>query len=64
MVATQNRKKPARIREGPLLNVFNPGPVNPNWNVVFRFAGYRTRMATYAFAVVNDEAVTHGGESG
>ena len=56
MVATHNGKQPGRFRELPLLNVFDPRPINTNGNIVLGLTSNGTSMAPNAFAVINDKA--------
>jgi hypothetical protein len=60
MVATQHGKMPLRMGKCAFLDVFDPGTVHPEGHLVFFFACHTTRMATDAFAVVNQKSKFHG----
>ena len=59
MVAAHHAEQPSRIGELAFFYVFDPGPVNADRHVVLGFAGDGARVATDAFAVVDDEAEVH-----
>jgi hypothetical protein len=59
MVASLNGKDAASIGENPLFDVFYPGPIHPDREIMLLLAGYSTGMTSDALAIVNDEAVIH-----
>ena len=56
MVASHYRKMSLGIREAPGFNIFDPGAVHADGNIVLRFASNSTGMATDAPPVVDDKA--------
>ena len=56
MIATMNAKFSGNIRIGPFLNILDMGSVYSYWNVVFRLTSDGAGMASYALAIINNEA--------
>ena len=59
MVAAHHRKQAARIGEDPFFDLFHPGPVDPQGDVVFCLTGGGAGMAANALSVVYDKPVLH-----
>jgi hypothetical protein len=57
VVATIDRIKATRIGELALFDVFHPGAIDAEWNIVFRFAGNCAGVTTDARVVVNEKRV-------
>ena len=55
MILQQRREVPPRIREGPRLDVLDPGPEHPQFDAVLDLARDRARMAADARALVEGE---------
>lgn len=56
MIASMHRELACNIRILPLLDVFDVSAVDPDWNVVFGLASDRTGVASYALAIIDNEA--------
>jgi len=56
MIATMNAKFSGYIWVGSFLNIFDMGPVYSNWDIVFGLTSNGTGMASYALAIINNEA--------
>ena len=56
MITTHDRKYPARIRKLPLFYILDPGPIDPDGDIMLGFAGNRTGVAADAVAIVNYES--------
>ena len=52
MVAAHHRKDPASVMKMTFFNILDPGPVDPDWHVMLRFACQRAGMTTNAVAVI------------
>ena len=63
MVAAVDGKQATGVRIGALLDVFDPGAIYAQRDVVLSFTCYRAGMTADAFAVVDDEAVIHATSS-
>ena len=59
LVAPQNGKVAAGIGKGPFLDIFYPGAEGAKRNLVFRFAGNGTGMASDAPGLINNEPISH-----
>jgi hypothetical protein len=59
MITTHDGKQTARIGELSFFYLLNPGPIDSNWNLMFRFASSRTGVATDTFSIVDYESVFH-----
>lgn len=59
MIATHYAKQSPRIRKLAFFDVFNPRPINPDGNLMLRFASHRASVAADTFAVVYDETKIH-----
>ena len=59
VIAAHHAKMTAGLGKFALLYVFDPGPKDPDRNVVFLFAGNRASVTTDAAVVINDETVAH-----
>ena len=57
MIATVDKKIAARVGELAFFDILDPGAIDPNRNIVFGFARYRTSMTAYALALVDDKGV-------
>jgi hypothetical protein len=55
VVASLNRKDPAGIREFTFFNIFDPGSINADWDIMFLLASYSAGVTSDAFAIVDDE---------
>lgn len=56
MIATHHRKQTLGVRELAPLNVFHPGPIHADRDVVLRLASDRTSMASNTAPIINNEA--------
>ena len=56
MITAHDGKHPARIRELALFNILNPGPIDPDGDIMLGFAGNRAGVAADAVAIVDDES--------
>lgn len=61
VIAPHDREVPARVGELSLLDVFDPGLIDPDWVTVLGFARHRTGMTTDTPPVVNHEAIFGNG---
>jgi hypothetical protein len=59
MVAAQDGEIALCMREFPLFDVFDPGAVNPEGDLVLFFAGHAAGMAADTFAMVDQETEFH-----
>ena len=59
MIATVDEKIAARVGKLALFDIFDPGAIYAERDVVFFFAGHRARMTADATVVVDDETVAH-----
>ena len=59
VVAAHYGKKPSRVGESSLFDVFHPRSINTDRNLVFRFARDRAGMTADTFAVIYDETKVH-----
>jgi hypothetical protein len=59
MVTTGNLEEAASIGKFPFFDVFNPGPVDTERDLILRFTGYTTSMATNTSTIVNHKAIIH-----
>ncbi len=59
MIAAQHGEVPPRVRIMSFFDVFNPGPVNTDGDIVFFFAGYGARMTADATVLVDEKSVAH-----
>jgi hypothetical protein len=59
VIATGNLENPSRVWENALFYVLHPGTVHTQRNKVFSFACHRTSVTPNAFAIVDDESVSH-----
>jgi hypothetical protein len=59
MVAPRDLKNSPRVGEHALFNVLHPRPVHSHWDLVFRLASYRARVAPDTLAIVDYKAVFH-----
>jgi hypothetical protein len=59
MVATQYGEVAPRIGIKSFLDVFDPGAIHPDGNVVLFLARNRTRMTTDATVLIDNESVAH-----
>ena len=60
MIAARDLKNTPRIGKQSLLDVFHPGPIHADSNVILGFARNGAGVASDALAVIDDEAVLHG----
>ena len=56
MITAHDRKHPARIRELALFYILNPGPIDPDGDIMFCFTCNRAGVAADAVAIVDDES--------
>jgi hypothetical protein len=59
VVAAQHRKMAPGIRVHALFDVFDPGPIHPQRDVVFFFASHRAGMTADAAMLIDEKSVTH-----
>ena len=59
MIAAQHREVTPRVGITALFNIFDPGAIYAERNVVFFLAGNRARMTADATVLVDDETVAH-----
>ena len=59
VIAPHHRKKPSRVGESSLFDVFYPRSVNADWHFVFGFAGDRTGVTADTLAVIDDKTIVH-----
>ena len=59
VVAAVHLEDASHVRKSSLLHVFDPGPVDAQWDSILGFACHRTGVAADALAVVDDESVSH-----
>ena len=56
MITAHDGKHPARVRELPLFYILNPGPIDPNRDIMLCFTSTRAGVAANTVAVVNYES--------
>ena len=56
MITAHDGKHPARVGKLPFFYIFDPGPIDPDRDIMFCFAGNRTGVAANTVAVVNYES--------
>ena len=56
MIAAHDGKHPARVGELPLFYILDPGPIDPDGDIMLGFAGNRTGVAADAVAIVDYES--------
>ena len=56
MITPHDGKHSARIRELPLFYILDPGPIDPDGDIMLGFAGNRAGVAADAVAIVDDES--------
>ena len=56
MITAHDGKHPARIRELPLFYILDPGPIDPDRDIMLFFTGNRAGVAADAVAIVDDES--------
>ena len=56
MITAHDGKHPARIGELPLFYILDPGPINPNRDIMLCFTSNRAGVAADAVAIVNYES--------
>src|SRR5581483_10290964 len=59
VITSSDLKYAAGIGKSSLLDIFHPRAVDSEGHVVLRFAGHGTGVATDAFAIIDDEPVSH-----
>ena len=52
MITAHDGKHPARVRELPLFYILDPGPIDPDGDIMLGFAGNRAGVAADAVAIV------------
>jgi hypothetical protein len=62
MIASIDKKIAARVGELAFFDVFDPGAIDANRDVVFGFAGYGAGMAANTLALVDDKGVFRHGD--
>ena len=61
MIAAGHLEHPAGVGKSALLNIFDPGAVHGERDVVFRLARDCAGVTPDALAIVDDEPVSHAG---
>ena len=56
MITPHDGKHPARVGELPLFYILNPGPIDPNRDIMLCFTSNRASVAADAVAIVNYES--------
>ena len=56
MITAHDGKHPSRIRELPLFYILDPGPIDPDGDIMLGFAGNRAGVAADTVAIVNYES--------
>ena len=56
MITAHDWKHTARVRELPLFYILNPGPIDPNRNIMLCFTSNRAGVAADAVAIVDYES--------
>ena len=56
MITAHDGKHPARIRELPLFYILDPGPIDPDRDIMLCFTSNRAGVAANAVAIVDDES--------
>ena len=56
MITAHDGKYPARIGKLPLFNILDPGPINPNRDIMLCFTSNRAGVAANTVAIVNYES--------
>jgi len=62
VIASIDKKITARVRELAFFDVFDPGAIHANRNVVFGFASHGAGMAANTLALVDDKGVVRHGD--
>src|SRR5262249_12869566 len=63
VVAAHHGEVAPRVGEGAFLDVLDPRAVDPEGNLILLLAGDGARVAADAFALIDHEAVAHGGHA-
>ena len=61
MIAPHYAKKPTRVGESSLLDVFDPSAIYADRHFMLGFTGDGTRMAADTLSVIDNEAKIHNG---
>ena len=56
MITAHDGKHPTRIRELPLFYILDPGPIDPDRDIMFCFTSNRAGVAADTVAIVNYES--------
>ena len=56
MITAHDGKHPAGVGELPLFYILDPGPIDPDGDIMLGFAGNRAGVAADAVAIVDDES--------
>ena len=56
MITAHDGKYPARVGELPLFYILNPGPIDPNRDIMLCFTSNRASVAADAVAIVDNES--------
>ena len=56
MITAHDGKHPARVGELPLFYILDPGPINPDGDIMLCFTSNRAGVAADAVAIVNYES--------
>ena len=56
MITAHDWKHPARIRELPLFYILDPGPIDPDRDIMLCFTSNRAGVATDTVAIVDNES--------
>ena len=56
MITAHDGKHPARVGELPLFYILDPGPINPDGDIMLCFTSNRAGVAADAVAIVDNES--------
>ena len=56
MITAHDGKHPARIRELPLFYILDPGPIDPDGDIMLCFTSNRAGMAADTVTIINYES--------
>ena len=60
MITAHDGKHPARVGELPLFYILDPGPIDPDGDIMLCFTSNRAGVAADAVAIVDDESKIQG----
>ena len=64
VIAARHLKDASSVGECSLLDIFHPGAIHRERNMILRFAGHGASVTADALAVIDDESVSHSGVLG